>query len=81
MGGLGEKIMPDLCRKGLIADPTAEEEELSNGSISIAVHKSNVVFTFKPGGLVMSPEDYQRCINLTIDRSVSIQSLIGSVLE
>lgn len=67
--------------KGLIADPTAEEEELSNGTISIAVHKRNVVFTHKPGGLVLSPEEYRKCIELTIDRSVHIQGLIGSVLE
>lgn len=67
--------------KGFIADPTAEEEELSNGTISIAVHQSNVVFTHKPGGLVLSPEEYKKCIELAIDRSVHIQGLIASVLE
>lgn len=68
-------------RKGLIADPTAEEEELAHGSVSIAVHKAKVVFTYKPGGLIITPEDYQKCINLATDRAVSVQNLIGSVLE
>jgi len=66
----------------LLADPTNEEEEISNGIITIVVtSEGNLCMVNKPGGAQIKEEQLKVCIRTSLQRHAEVQSLINTASE
>jgi exosome complex component RRP43 len=70
-----------IHRDILIADPNAEEENLSSTIITVAVCESELCYVHKPGGCPLSPEQIEKCLSETIAREKCVVKLIDGVLK
>lgn len=70
-----------IDESNIIADPTVEEERLSNGSITVVTDGTRLFSINKPGGTAYSETDLQKCISLSKDRAVSINKMMETALN
>lgn len=71
----------NIRRKHLIADPTTDEEDLSDTSMTLSVCDGEVSFVYKPGGSPMSDDFFKTIVKETSDREKYIKSLLNAALE
>jgi len=65
----------------LLADPTNEEEEISNGTITIVVNsEGKLCMVSKPGGAEMKEEKLKVCIRTALKRHAEVMSLVTTAL-
>lgn len=65
----------------IITDPTAEEEDLSSGLITIVVKEKELCSVHKPGGSPISEEKLYDCIQETIKRADLLNTLINTAIS
>nr|CAD7258598.1 unnamed protein product [Timema shepardi] len=65
----------------LISDPTAEEENLCSGVLTIVVQGSQLCSVHKPGGSPLSETQLQDCIALAHRRGNSINKMVASAIS
>ncbi|XP_029458590.1 exosome complex component RRP43 isoform X1 [Rhinatrema bivittatum] len=66
----------------LLVDPTAEEETLATGTITIVTDEDDRLCVLrKPGGSAMSAEKLQACISRAITRQKEVRKLLDDVME
>jgi exosome complex RNA-binding protein Rrp42 (RNase PH superfamily) len=64
------------CRS-ILADPTAEEEDLGNCNISVVLNeKSEICAILKPGGASISEEKLRDCIEKTKLRHQQVMQIL-----
>lgn len=68
-------------REQILADPTAEEESLASGSITVVVVNDHVSSVHKPGGTPISVDKLDDCINETKKQAKYLTGLINKVLR
>ncbi|XP_063236562.1 exosome complex component RRP43-like isoform X2 [Bacillus rossius redtenbacheri] len=64
----------------LIADPTAEEESLCSGLLTVVVEGGQLCSVHKPGGSPLTHEQLQRCIALAHRRGRAVHNLVRAAL-
>lgn len=67
--------------KIIFTDPDSEEEELSTAVITIATCDGELCLINKPGGVSVSQEQLDQCMEHALQREKSISKLISSVLS
>ncbi|MBN3325434.1 EXOS8 protein, partial [Atractosteus spatula] len=66
----------------IIVDPTAEEEELSTGMITVVTDENEkLCAVHKPGGTALSGDKLQDCISRAITRNREVSKLINEVMQ
>ncbi|XP_028839146.1 exosome complex component RRP43 [Denticeps clupeoides] len=66
----------------LIVDPTAEEESLSTGLMTVVMdEEGRMCCLHKPGGTALSGEKLQDCVSRAVARHTEVRKLIDKVLE
>lgn len=66
----------------LLVDPTNEEEEISNGTMTIVVgNEGQLCMLHKPGGLVIKENQLKECIRRALVRHAEVVSLISTAVE
>lgn len=63
--------------KILIVDPTAEEENLATGMLTVVTTESKLCMVHKPGGSPMKDEQLKKCFNRAFKRTNEVQKLIN----
>lgn len=74
-------IMMIPSSSSLIVDPTAEEEQLSLGNITVVTRDSEIVYLLQSGGISIDPKQLDKCIEINMTRSRYIQALVLSVFK
>lgn len=69
-----------FCSKIILTDPDNEEEDLSTAIITIATCEGELCLVNKPGGVSITQEQLDQCMNYALKREKSISKLISSVL-
>ncbi len=63
----------------ILLDPTDEEEDLAEASVTVVLTAENeVCHVLKPGGIGVTPEKLQQCISVAKKQSKVIRKLIDS---
>jgi len=66
----------------LLVDPTHEEEDLSNGVITVVMGANQkLVSLYKPGGVAVKDETLRSCIQASINRYEEVNNLLAKVAE
>jgi len=66
----------------LLVDPTHEEEDLSNGVITVVMGANQkLVSLYKPGGVAVKDETLRSCIQASINRYEEVNNLLAKVTE
>lgn len=60
----------------VVVDPTAEEESLADGKMTMVVNCHEEVCAFSSEGLDIDPITFQKCLNLALEKSKSITQLV-----
>jgi exosome complex RNA-binding protein Rrp42 (RNase PH superfamily) len=67
--------------KYLLADPSTDEEDLSDCPVTISVCDSEVSFIYKPGGNYVSEEHFKTIVKEASSREKIIKTLITSAIQ
>lgn len=65
----------------LLVDPTAEEENLATGIVTIVTNNDQICSVHKPGGSPLRPEQLIDCFTRSFDRSREICRLIDETIN
>ncbi|XP_071124993.1 exosome complex component RRP43-like isoform X2 [Mytilus edulis] len=65
----------------LFVDPTAEEENLATGIVTIVTTDDKLCLVHKPGGSPLRPEQLTNCFDRSFDRSKEISRLIDETIH
>lgn len=65
----------------ILTDPTAEEEDLSSGTVTVVINKGELCYVHKPGGTPLEQSILADCISKAKARTYFIQDLIFSVIN
>lgn len=62
----------------LLADATAEEEQLSSCSITVVLNEARELCgVYKPGGTVLSQQHFEECVRIANKRVATLLKLLG----
>ncbi|XP_062975059.1 exosome complex component RRP43 [Elgaria multicarinata webbii] len=71
-----------LFDKLVIVDPTAEEEDLATGTLTIVTdEEGNLCSVYKPGGSALTGAKFQDCINRARARHKEVEKLMDKVVK
>lgn len=70
-----------IRRKFLLADPSTDEEELSDCQLTISICDGEVSFVYKPGGSSVSEDHFKAIVKEASNREKTIKELITAAIQ
>ncbi|KAI5739685.1 hypothetical protein M8J77_022185 [Diaphorina citri] len=68
-----------IFNETLLADPSSDEENICDGTVTIVCEEDKFHCIQKPGGVAISDQQIQQCIKNGLERSKSLKTLINTV--
>lgn len=68
-------------QKYLLADPTADEESIGDGTVTISTCDGQLSFVYQPGGNPLQPQQFETLVKQACQREKYIKSLLQSIFE
>lgn len=68
-----------VFQESLVVDPSSDEENISEGTVTIVCEEDKVYSVHKPGGIPITDEQIQQCLKNGLERSKCLKDLITTV--
>jgi exosome complex component RRP43 len=65
----------------LLANPTADEENISDSLVTISTCNGEFNYVYKPGGNALKPEQFEQVLKEAVRREKYVKSLMDSIFN
>lgn len=63
----------------LIADPTADEENIAGTTVTISISDGQISYVYQPGGSSIQPQQFESLVKHATNREKYLKSLLGNI--
>lgn len=68
-------------QKHLLSDPTADEERISDTTVTISTSEGKINYVYQPGGNSVLPEQFDVIVKQAVNREKYVKQMLNSIFE